>query len=1500
MVSRFKIFVFLLWVSSVSAFAVNEGTPNLSFEDGDFSGWTLYLGDYYENVETGEYVYDWEEVTTAAERIKVMNTVAGTMDPTIACPEQNFQINPDGVPVARIGRPSVTEGLPVNVSGLTQRCRLLEAAAERMTYTFEVTEQTALLTYKFALVLADPTSESEKAAHTGEQLPQFSFKISSVSADGAEKSLSCSEYSVKVGSGDLEANGNCRLSSTRSGNKASDYKYKNWTTGAIDLTKQIGNTVTIDVWTHDCLVENACGGVDTRMAGGHDAWGYFWAETKELKLKTRNCGNDNPVIEAPEGFYSYKWSRSDDMEGTIKTPDPEKPWIVEVDRATVVDGVTYTCEVTSEFCGSVIAISANLDDIDVVPDFASQDTCGGKIKFQNLATVSGDEIYSYSWDFGDSTYSVLANPEHVYTKPGEYTARLTVHTVAGCKDSIEKNVVVRYFPDLEIDGNTKYCIGDIIDLEVLEAEKGSEFLWSTGDVDQKIQAVAEESKYFSVKVTDRFACEYEKSIYVSVFERPTVRLRGLASVCYGDTAMLVATGAISYTWSVGTTGDTLKVRPLENTQYAVVGTSSNGCSSSADTFVTVLPLPILSIEGEDEVCVNDNLTITAKGAESYIWNDLFAGAERTIVANEPGLHTFSVTGTDANNCSSKLDKNIYFKELPNVVLKGDSLVCEGSIGKMEAIGADTYVWHDETKLSYLSKVVDNPEVWSVTGTIDGCSMTATKVISTKKPANVWVNGIPMICKGDTLRLVAEGAKSYEWSNGSKTDSLVVSPTINTTYQLYAKSENDCEVIKNVDVVVNANPILAIKGNNSVCPNSFANLEAVVLSGDVATYHWDFGARGAVAEPLVTKETVYTVIGEDLNGCKGTATHKVTTIAPPVIKFSGDTIVCKGQAAVIVASGAASYVWHDGTVGSRYAKSVEDSELFKVTASLNGCSVDTSVLITVLPAPSIWVDGNTSICPGDSLYLTVRGAERYLWNASVEGENYRSLPSVSSKVSVIGEDKNGCATKLEVPFVVLPNPNVNIVGFETVCRDGSVTLEATGSDLIQYEWNTGSTGKTMTTIVPKDTTFKVKAWNETGCTNVAYFTVKTLEPPVIGFEGDTSVCIGEDIILYANGATNFKWKQNGAIIQEGDRFSIQPERNMHITLEGTESNCVASKDIVLRVTPLPNVNILGGDGVCKGYETEIVATGADYYEWNTGDTTASLTVSPIVSTSYIVKGITKNGCSAKKSKKVEVFRDLNVSLEEISKSGCPGASSIIEIEAQGALTYSYSSEPYNVTITGTTSYNIEALVDEPTEVYVVGTDHNGCQGFDTLLIKPKDEQGMTIQVVPSMVDLTDRRIVMIGDKPNNAEWQWKTGDGLEWYDGKSLDHIYSVDAIASSDSFLVVARATDNEGCIYEKSQYVYVWKDLWSPSAFSPDGDGLNDYFRFKGGEFVEEFRFVIYDRTGLVVFEGTRLEDAWNGTYSNGEPCPQGVYGWSLTYSSKYKGIDKQGDNKGFVTLLR
>ena len=70
----FRLFVVFFLLSSFCAYSANEDTPNLSFEDGDFGGWSLYYGDYYET-DDGQYVYDWAPVAAGGERIKVMNTV---------------------------------------------------------------------------------------------------------------------------------------------------------------------------------------------------------------------------------------------------------------------------------------------------------------------------------------------------------------------------------------------------------------------------------------------------------------------------------------------------------------------------------------------------------------------------------------------------------------------------------------------------------------------------------------------------------------------------------------------------------------------------------------------------------------------------------------------------------------------------------------------------------------------------------------------------------------------------------------------------------------------------------------------------------------------------------------------------------------------------------------------------------------------------------------------------------------------------------------------------------------------------------------------------------------------------------------------------------------------------------------------------------------------------------------------------------------------------------
>lgn len=89
--------------------------------------------------------------------------------------------------------------------------------------------------------------------------------------------------------------------------------------------------------------------------------------------------------------------------------------------------------------------------------------------------------------------------------------------------------------------------------------------------------------------------------------------------------------------------------------------------------------------------------------------------------------------------------------------------------------------------------------------------------------------------------------------------------------------------------------------------------------------------------------------------------------------------------------------------------------------------------------------------------------------------------------------------------------------------------------------------------------------------------------------------------------------------------------------------------------------------------------------------------------------------------------------------------------------------------------------------------------------------------------------------------------------------------------------------------------ELIVPSAFTPNADGRNDVFQPKGRN-VDEYKLMVYARTGELVFESTDFYIGWNGEI-NGQIAPQGVYVYIITY------VNRLGDpvaKRGSVTLLR
>jgi gliding motility-associated-like protein len=116
---------------------------------------------------------------------------------------------------------------------------------------------------------------------------------------------------------------------------------------------------------------------------------------------------------------------------------------------------------------------------------------------------------------------------------------------------------------------------------------------------------------------------------------------------------------------------------------------------------------------------------------------------------------------------------------------------------------------------------------------------------------------------------------------------------------------------------------------------------------------------------------------------------------------------------------------------------------------------------------------------------------------------------------------------------------------------------------------------------------------------------------------------------------------------------------------------------------------------------------------------------------------------------------------------------------------------------------------------------------------------------------------------------------------------------------VEVTAIDEHGCRYHGETEIKIWKDIKAPTGFTPNNDGLNDVFQFYGLDNIETFDFYIYNRLGEVVFEGTSVDDTWDGTYQ-GQPCPWGVYGWVAHYTANVEGELREDTIKGHVSIVK
>jgi gliding motility-associated-like protein len=121
---------------------------------------------------------------------------------------------------------------------------------------------------------------------------------------------------------------------------------------------------------------------------------------------------------------------------------------------------------------------------------------------------------------------------------------------------------------------------------------------------------------------------------------------------------------------------------------------------------------------------------------------------------------------------------------------------------------------------------------------------------------------------------------------------------------------------------------------------------------------------------------------------------------------------------------------------------------------------------------------------------------------------------------------------------------------------------------------------------------------------------------------------------------------------------------------------------------------------------------------------------------------------------------------------------------------------------------------------------------------------------------------------------------------------------SEDVYVFTVRIADDNGCDAEAQVRVVVDlydRVLYVPNAFTPNGDGTNDFFHVYGYGY-NEMLFQVFNRWGEKMFETTDPAEGWDGTFK-GEAMPPGVYVYQVVV---YYLDGQEGYEKGSVTLIK
>lgn len=381
-----------------------------------------------------------------------------------------------------------------------------------------------------------------------------------------------------------------------------------------------------------------------------------------------------------------------------------------------------------------------------------------------------------------------------------------------------------------------------------------------------------------------------------------------------------------------------------------------------------------------------------------------------------------------------------------------------------------------------------------------------------------------------------------------------------------------------------------------------------------------------------------------------------------------------------------------------------------------------------------------------------------------------------------------------------------------------------------------------------------------------------------------VCQGDPVTLYASNNTDsvqtftYLWtgpggftstlKEPSVIINSAGTYTFNVR-----SISDSDDTCNKTTDVEVLATHLMPTNV----SICAGETYNWF--GKEYYIAGTYDSTFT----------------NVNGCDSIVRMVLTVNPLPAVELKGPKALGiCEGSSTKLTLTGnEPNVTYQWAKDGYPVS--GETKYYIDAYMAG--KYSVTATTDKGCTKTSatiSLTVNPNPEA--KIQPLSNEIICAYDTMEVTAVQGANYEYRWSPEKPFRIVTGADVQKVRGVFIDPATQ---VVLKVFNEFGC-YDTDTVIVQTKpccEVLIPSAFSPNGDTRNDYFKpnLQAGQILLNCK--IFDRFGKLVYNNENIKQGWDGNYPDGTAAPNAVY----MYYVKYTCADgKLYEKKESITLIR